>query len=220
MKKQKREKKYNYFWHDFVWVLAYLLGLLWFRPKNYYISEEAKQKINGGALVIANHVGFYDPVYMMMSLNYRRQHFVATKELFSNRLKKFLFEKIFLCISVDREGSGLSTVRSVINVLSEGEVVSLFPEGHINIENKNGINAFKSGVVLMALKSGCPIIPMYIQKRKNIFKRQVTIYGNPIKVDPSNTDMPIVDYINTVSTTIREKEIELEEYYKKITNKR
>lgn len=203
-----------------MWALAYLPGLLWFRPKNCYINENAGKKIKGGALVIANHIGFFDPVYMMMSLYYRRQHFVATKELFSNPAKKFLFEKVFLCICVDRDSSGLSTVRAVVNALNEGEVVSMFPEGHINFENKNELNVFKSGAVLMALKSGCPIIPMYIQKRRNIFKRQVTVYGEPIKVSLSDTSMPAMAYIDSVTKTVHEKESELEEYYKRITEKR
>ncbi len=222
MKKEKKNAKHKarYFWHDLLWGLAYLPGWLWMRPKNYFVSEKAKQKIKGGALVVANHIGFYDPVYMMMSLYYRRQHFVATKELFSNKFKKFLFEKIFLCICVDRDSSGLSTVRSVINVLNEGEVVSLFPEGHINFENTEAPNAFKSGVVLMALKSGCPIVPMYIHKRKNIFKRQVTIYGEPITVSLAETTLPVMEYIDRVTKKLQEKEAELEEFYKKITQKR
>lgn len=222
MKKEKKNAKLKvcYFWHDLLWGLAYLPGWLWLRPKNYFVSEKAKQKIKGGALVVANHIGFYDPVYMMMSLYYRRQHFVAAKELFSNRFKKFLFEKIFLCICVDRESSGLSMVRSVINVLNDGEVVSLFPEGHINVENVDAPNAFKSGVVLMALKSGCPIVPMYIQKRKNIFKRQVTIYGEPISVSLADTKLPVMEYIDQVTKNLHEKEVELEEFYKKVTQKR
>ncbi len=221
MKKEKgKTKRKCYFWHDLIWVFAYLPGVLWLRPKNYYVNENAKQRIRGGALVVANHVGFYDPVYMMLSLNYRRQRFVAAKELFSNKFTKFLFEKLFLCICVDREGSGLSMVRSVINVLKDGEVVSIFPEGHINVQNDIASDTFKSGVVLMALKSGCPIVPMYIQKRKNIFKRQVTVYGEPIKVSLENTDLPAVEYIKQVTEDLQRKELELEDFYKKITQKR
>lgn len=218
--KEKKKRKPCYFWHDLAWALAYLPGLLWFRPKNYYISDKAKQKIKGGALIVANHVGFYDPVYMMMSLNYRRQHFVATKELFSTGFKKFIFEKIFLCIRIDRESTGASTLKSVINVLKQGEVVSMFPEGHINFDNTDTMAAFKSGVVLMALKGGCPIVPMYIRKRKNIFRRQVTVYGEPVTVSLSETKLPVMEYINKVAADLREKEIELEEFYKNKTKKK
>ena len=70
--------------------------------------------------------------------------------------------------------------------------------------------AFKSGVVLMALKGGCPIVPMYIRKRKNIFRRQVTVYGEPVTVSLSETKLPVMEYINKVAADLREKEIELE----------
>lgn len=222
MKKKEKnvKRKANYFWHDLAWALGYVPGLIWMRPKNYYVSEKAKQRIKGGALVVANHTGFFDPVYMMMSLYYRRQHFVATKEFFSNKFNKFLFEKIFLCICVDRESSALSTLRAVLSVLKEGEVVSIFPEGHISEQKDGTPDTFKSGVVLMALKSGCPIVPMYIQKRENIFKRQVAVYGEPIYVSLSDTQLPVVEYMAQVASQIRDKEVELEEMYKKITQKR
>ena len=64
-------------------------------------------------------------------------------------------------------------------------------------------------------------LPRYIQKRKNIFRRQVTVYGEPVTVSLSETKMPVMEYINKVAADIREKEIELEEFYKnKIKEKR
>ncbi|MBR6323278.1 MAG: hypothetical protein IKR59_10435, partial [Lachnospiraceae bacterium] len=37
-------------------------GLLWFRPKVIYPGGK-KIRINGGALLIANHITSFDPVY-------------------------------------------------------------------------------------------------------------------------------------------------------------
>ena len=219
MEKNKKKCVMRYFLHDIVWGIASLFGYLWFRPKRCYINDSARKKIKGGALLISNHVGYYDPVYIMISLNYRRHHFVATKELFSTKFKRFLFEKVFLCISIDRENVGTGTIKKIVELLKDNEVVTMFPEGHINVENNN-IEAFKSGAVLMALKSGRPIIPIYIHKRKNIFKRLVMVVGEPLYISLANTQLSAMDYINEMTKRLYKKEKELENYYNNIINRR
>lgn len=209
-----KKDKFKYVLHDVVWGVGSFFGYIWFRPKNHYISETAKQKIKGGALLVANHTGIYDPVYVMMAVTYRRHHFVVTKELFNTKFKKFLFEKIFLCIMIDRDNVGMSTIRKISNVLKEGELVSMFPEGKINEDTS--LAAFKSGAVFMALKSGCPIIPMYTHKRKNIFCRHVTVFGEPISVSLKDTSLSPMEYVEKMTETLRDKELELENYYNKI----
>ena len=123
--KEKKEGAFKYFLHDFVWGIGSVFGYIWFRPKRVYVSEKAKKKIKGVAILISNHTGFYDSVYIMISLNYRRRHFVAAKELFSSKFKKFLFEKVFLCISIDRAVVGPSTIRKIVSELKKGSLVSM-----------------------------------------------------------------------------------------------
>ena len=66
--------------HDFV-RLTGSPAYLWFRPKLYYTSERARERIRGGALLIANHVGFVDPVLLLCAVPYRRQFFIVSEEL-------------------------------------------------------------------------------------------------------------------------------------------
>lgn len=219
--KQKKKRGTCPVLHDIVWALfAAPPGLLWFRPKTYYISQAAKKKIKGGALLISNHVGFYDPVYLMFAVRYRRHHFIATKELFSTRFKRFLFGKVFLCICLDRDSIGMSAVRAAVEELKQGRLVTMFPEGHINCGGTDEIKAFKAGAALMALKSGCPIVPVYIHRRKNIWHRQVTVIGEPISVSMQETEKPVLEYLDDVTRLLQEKEEELERKYQSIMNKK
>lgn len=206
----KRKYKESYFLRDIVWGTASVGGYVWFRPKRCFISEKAKKRIKGGALLISNHVGFYDPVYIMMCLNYRRHHFIAAKEMFPSGFKKFLFERVFCCIGVDRENVSPSFMKEVIGRLKDGQLVSMFPEGHINRDE--GVAQFKNGAVFMALKAGVPIIPVYIQKRKNIFKRLKMLIGEPIELSVPE-GMSSSEYLNVASEQLRQKELELAEYY-------
>lgn len=215
----KKKKGICPFLHDFAWAIAAPLGYLWFRPKTYYISQTAKKKIKGGALLVSNHVGFYDPVYLMFAVGYRRHHFITTKELFSTKFKKFLFEKVFLCICLDREGMGMSAVRAAVEEMKRGGLVSMFPEGHINFDGTDEMKTFKAGAALMALKSGCPIVPVYIHKRKNVLHRQITVVGEPIFVSLRETEKPVLQYLDDITCLLREKETELKSRYQAILYK-
>ncbi len=77
--KKKNEKKRSplrWLPFDFVRITA-APGLLWFRPKIIYENENAKKKIRGGALLISNHIGLFDPMYLMMAIWYRRHRFIC-----------------------------------------------------------------------------------------------------------------------------------------------
>ena len=116
----------------------------------------------------------------MFAIHYRRHHFIATKELFDGKVKRFLFTKAFHCIEIDRDNFNMATFRKIVDVLKQGKIVSMFPEGHICKEQENA--AFKSGMVLMALQSGCSIVPVYIKKREHFWQRQVAVIGEPVTV--------------------------------------
>ncbi|MDD7394040.1 MAG: hypothetical protein PUG24_06570, partial [Eubacteriales bacterium] len=86
----------RYLFYDFVKITAAIPGLICFRPKLVYENKKAKKKIRGGAMIVSNHVGFRDPVYLQFAVWYRRQHFVCLKKLFEGRAA--LLFKGFLCI--------------------------------------------------------------------------------------------------------------------------
>ena len=135
--------------HDFVWLTGAPV-VFWQRPKIIYTSEKAKEKIRGGALLIANHTGIYDPVYMMLGVPYRRQFFIISEEVMDKPVGALF--KACRCIRIDRNNPNLATFREIIARLKSGEVISMFPEGHISHDDST--SQFKSGMVLMAVRSG------------------------------------------------------------------
>ena len=171
--KKNRVISFSYIVVDFLRVTGAPL-LLWFRVKRLFISEEAKKKIKGGAILISNHISLADPMYLLLAIWYRRHHFVAMQKMFNTKFKKWLFTKVFHCIEVNRDNVSIKTFKDINNHIKNGKMVTMFPEGHINIEN-DGVNAFKSGMIMMAAKSGCPIIPVYIKRRKHWYSRLVEI---------------------------------------------
>lgn len=196
----------KYFVYDLVKLLTVPLGILWFRPKIYRVNERVPKRIKGGAILISNHISFFDPVFLQVGLWNRRHHFLTLSELFNTKFKKWLFNS-FLCIPVDRNNFSIDVFRTIVDHLKSDDLVTMFPEGHINHED-NSIASFKSGMILMAMKSGKPIIPIFIKKRKTLFSRLKFVMGEPLYV----TDTNLKD-INKLNELLHEREVELKNYF-------
>lgn len=172
---------FRYLVFDFIRVTA-IPGLLWFRPKKYYLHEEDHHRIKGGALLISNHITLFDPMYLMLAIRSRRHHLICMDELFNNKkFKRWLFTKCFLCLPINRSQATFGQIKDIINNLKEGNLVSMFPEGKIN-DDKEGIQDFKSGMVMMASRGNAPIIPVYIKRRKHFYSRLEVAIGSPVDV--------------------------------------
>ncbi len=167
----------HYWLHDLIRVTAGIPGIIWFRPKKIYADEAAKARIRGGALIISNHATNFDPVYLMLTIWYRRHHFVALRSFFNGRFLGWLFRH-FLCIPIDRENASLETIRTITDHLKRGQVVTMFPEGHITKENEAA--ALRGGMVLIASQAEVPIIPVHICRRAHWYSRLRVVIGAPV----------------------------------------
>ena len=76
--------------------------------------------------------------------------------------------------------SGLKPISGALGVLDKNRKVVIFPEGRINKSDK--FLSFKSGAVLAAMKTGAPIIPLYIGGKYGLFKRVKVVLGEPIYI--------------------------------------
>lgn len=193
--------------YDFLRVTAALPGLVWLRPRYIYASKKARERVRGGALIVANHVSFLDPVYVQFAVWYRRQRIICAKEFFDGRFRAFLF-RLFRAIPVDRENFGMESFRGITDVLHGGEVVTIFPEGHINDREKS-VAAFKSGAVLMSMRSGAPVVPVYIRRPAHVWNRLTAVIGEPVDVPGLCGKRPTFARIGEVSELLWEKECEL-----------
>ncbi len=204
MKNAKVKFGIKYLFWDFVRVTGAPCWL-YFRPKVYYAAH--RYKIEGGALICANHSTFADPFIIMLSIWNRRHRFVCIKDIFE-KAYGFVF-KGFRCIPIDRDDFSMATFKEIVSGLKNEELITIFPEGHINTTDEI-LDSFKSGMVLMSLSAKKPIIPVYIEKRKNIWKRYRCVIGEPIKVWEMYGNRPTKQEIEKITEHIFQKEIELE----------
>ncbi len=149
----------------------------WFRSKKVYMTERAKQKVKGGAVLVANHTCFADPLMVGCAVWYRRMFFLAAEVVMRNKLVGLLLRGIG-CIKIDRNICDMNAIRKTVSILKEGHVLSVFPQGGISREDN--MQTIKSGVVLMAMQAKVPIIPMYVHKKDKTCKRNYVVIGEPI----------------------------------------
>lgn len=168
-------KLYN-FLHS---MLGGVLRLL-FRVRVHNREKEPKE---GHYLVCANHTGMADPIILAVGLRYQRVHFMAKKELFKVPLVSAFFRSAG-AFPVDRKGSSVAAIKTAITVLKEGSSVSMFPQGTRCPYVDPRTTEVKSGAGLIAYRSGCDVLPVYIKTKKNrtgLFRRTECIIGDVIK---------------------------------------
>lgn len=204
----KKIISFRFILFDLIKLLTVPLGLLWFRPKLIYMDKTKKIKPYGGAILISNHITFFDPVFLMVAIWFRRFHFLAMQSFFSSKFLNFLFTYAFMCLPVDRDNFSMKSFKTIVSHLKQDELIAIFPEGHINREEENFLQ-FKSGMILMSMQSQKPIIPVYIKKRKTIFSRLVLAIGEPIVV--SNETILNKEQIDSYTKQLYETELKLKQ---------
>lgn len=148
-----------------------LLGiffLIFFRPK---IVGREKIPKDGGVILAGNHRHIFDPCMPILSTK-RPVHYMAKKELFNSPIGWFF--KVVGCIPVDRGHDNTDSKEAALEVLREGEVLGIFPEGTRN-KSLNGLLPFKYGAVSMSNKNGALIVPFAITGKYRLFNNKLTI---------------------------------------------
>jgi|AGTN01.2.fsa_nt_gi 1-acyl-sn-glycerol-3-phosphate acyltransferase len=138
-----------------------IIYLLFF-PK---IIGKKNTRFKGKAIIISNHVSMWDP--LMISVVFHRQIFWMGKiELFKNWFARAFFH-IVKAFPVRRGEGDLAAIRHAFRILRDGKLFGIFPEG---TRIKTGkLRQFEPGTSMIALKSGSPIVPMYLKGSYKFF---------------------------------------------------
>ena len=117
---------------------------------------------NKGVILIANHSSYLDHYVIgltIMCRYHRRVRFLAKKEHFNSPFQKWLHQ-LLGAFPIDREKGGKEGLQSVVNLLKQGEIVLLYPEG---TRSRDGLlHSFKPGILYTHYNSGCQIVPVGI----------------------------------------------------------
>lgn len=111
----------------------------------------------GGVLLAANHVSYVDPVVVGCAVR-RRLHYLAKEELFRRPAAGWLLRQL-QAFPISRNQAEPSVLKRTLALLRRGEAVLVFPEGTRGDGRR--LLPGKAGAGLLALRSACPVVPIY-----------------------------------------------------------
>lgn len=162
-------------WHMFLRAILFPLGRMLFPCR--VMNKDKYEKYDRGQIIIYNHLTWLDPLYMYFWLKgYKRM--LSKKENSGNRLQKAFFRSIGV-IFVDRDKPELSSMRTCINSLKDGEVLGIAPEGTRNRDNRE-LLPLHSGAALFALKGNARVVPVVIQRRGKLCRMNYLGVGDAV----------------------------------------
>lgn len=133
----------------------------------------------GAAILCANHTSLQDPMLLAAYIK-RPVRFMAKQELYKYKLLARLMRALG-AYPVSRGERDLSAVRASLELLKNGDMIGVFPEGH---RFKDGsVHPLQGGVALIAIRSGAPVVPAYISGGYRLFRRMKLTLGAPITLN-------------------------------------
>lgn len=171
---KKKKRAYTFFYHLLSGAARRLCRVRVVNPEN--------EPIEGNFIVACNHTAAADPIVICATMK-GQVRFMAKKELFKVPLLGW-FLKAIGCYPVNRGGSDVSALRMTIGLLEEGSSVGIFPQGTRmpGIDPKDA--KVKSGIGLIAAKSGVDILPVCIKSKSGktqFLKKNYLVIGKLIK---------------------------------------
>lgn len=147
----------------------------------FFVRVEGRENIPEGACVImGNHRAWIDPFCLAMCARDREIRFMGKKELWGNKVFAWIAKQV-RGVPVDRGNADMASIRMSMTVLKAGHTLGIFPEG--TRTKGDGMMPLQGGASLLALRSKCPVVPVYIDGEYKLFRPVVVRVGKPVQMD-------------------------------------
>jgi len=199
-------KKISKLWFRFARWLCRIFCRLFFHLHIFGLENVPQE---GALVLVSNHQSFLDPVLAGIFVK-RPLYFLARHTLFEKKVFGPLIASVN-SIPVRRGEADLSTIRTVIGILKEGNGLCLFPEGTRTMDGK--IAPFKPGFGLLCRRGGAAVVPVLIDgafecwpKNQKLFSAgaHITVcYGQAIPAERV-ADMNDRELAENLTNTLRQ----------------
>ena len=115
---------------------------------------------SGPYLIAANHHNYLDGVLLGVTVPEPISFLVMPRVWRATPLHPF-FHRNIRSIPIDLERADVGALRRALQILQEGRVVGIFPEGPFSVRGR--LEPGLPGVALLALRSGVPVVPAGIR---------------------------------------------------------
>ena len=160
------------------------------------LSSETVKLPDGPLILIGNHRCGLDPLLVQASVD-RPLCFLMAREYYHGMLGMKWFFRAVGAIPVNPGGANRHALREAIEVLQQGGVVCVFPEGAANPDIP--LKRILPGAAMLALETGAPLLPFRITgvwpfDHVNIWRgllkrcRASVRFGGQMQLEASNPD--------------------------------
>lgn len=170
---------------------------------------------SGPVVIAANHTTAMDPFLIQAGCTRLVRWLMLTS--YRMRVGNLLWNSIDpICIDHDittgERGNAMKQVRQIVGELKKGDVVGMFPEGHLQYDNRQ-LKPFEDGAAAVARLAGATIVPCWVDGTvvsksmlKHVLKRthSSVTFGPPFKPERG-------DSVEQITAEIRRRIIELGE---------
>jgi 1-acyl-sn-glycerol-3-phosphate acyltransferase len=130
----------------------------------------------GSVIIYSNHTYLLDPI-VLGCLLHRRIYFMAKQELFRFPPMKALLLGLG-AFPVKRGSADISAIKKALQILKEGKVFGIFPEG--TRSRSGSLQDFNHGTAAIAHKSRAVTIPSAIYNGYRLFRPVRIVIGRPL----------------------------------------
>ena len=168
-------------------IAAVILKLL-YRLK--YIGTENIP--DGATMICVNHSGITDPFLVAMAFGRNCQLYIVTKaELFRIPVISTILRKLDT-ISIERGTSDLKSVKTILGYLKTDNKVLIFPEG--TRVARDDESSAKNGAIKLAERANVPILPVYIPRKKPLFRTVPIVIGESYTLEKTGEKRTAEEY--------------------------
>lgn len=141
------------------------------------VGDIGKFPEDGGVVLCANHLSYFDAIFLAISL--KRQIRFVGKDKYANSFPlKYIFKWVN-AFAINPEKADLAAIKTCFKVVKNGEILGIFPEGTRIINGK--VSNPMPGAVMIADKTKTPIFYFRIlpsnKKRFRAFTRTYLYVG-------------------------------------------
>lgn len=141
----------------------------------------------GGCILISNHASFLDPIAVCCNIWNRHIYFLARDTLFKQSQFMKWWAIAVGTLPIDRTKGDIRALKGAINLVRQGNILCLFPEGTRTRDGR--LQPVKAGIGFLIEKAGVPVIPAYVSGTFEAFphdarwikpRKIVTCFGKPV----------------------------------------
>ena len=161
----------------FVKVTGILPAWIFLKPR-IKLAEGALRRLPKSCILVSNHKSLMDFVLLLISFPGRTLRFLIAEVMFNKGKGFAAFLGLLGGIRVDRDSKDFGFVSDALEVLDNGGIVGVFPQGRLPVKGCHF--PFTVSTAFIATHTDAPIIPVYTDGNYGLFKRAGLVIGAPV----------------------------------------